>query len=65
MTRPVELTRDEAEMLVDLCEATHDSRLWMLASDLRAQWGMGAQKDPPDKPDLTYLGIGTFRLTTA
>jgi hypothetical protein len=58
MPRPlIQLSRDEAEMLVDLCEATHDKRLWWLAEDLREQWGMCAQEDPPKKPDLAYLGI--------
>lgn len=57
MTRPVDLSRDEAEMLVDLCEATHDKRLWLLAQDLRLQWGMGPQGATPEKPDLSYLGI--------
>jgi hypothetical protein len=57
MPRPINLSRDEAEMLVDLCEATHDKRLWMLAADLRKQWGMGPQENPPPVPDLKYLGI--------
>jgi hypothetical protein len=58
MPRPlIQLSRDEAEMLVDLCEATHDKRLWWLAEDLREQWGMCAQEDPPKKHDLAYLGI--------
>jgi hypothetical protein len=48
-------------MLVDLCERTHDRRLWALAVDLRKQWGMGEQKldsdGHPFQPDLSYLGI--------
>ncbi len=57
MSRAIELSRDEAEMLVDLCEATQDKRLWWLASDLRGQWGMVEATDPPQKPNLEYLGI--------
>lgn len=58
MPRPMpDISRDEAEMLVDLCEATHDKRLWWLAENLRKQWGMGAQSETPEVPDLAYLGI--------
>jgi hypothetical protein len=54
---PIELSRDEAEMLVDLCEASQDRRLWWLAEELRSQWGMKPPSDPPEKPDLSYMGI--------
>ena len=57
MTRPVDLTRDEAEMLVDLCEATCDKRLHIIAADLRGIWGMFPQINPPTKVSLKYLGI--------
>ena len=61
MARPLVVSRDEAEMLVDLCEATHDKRLWWLAEELREQWGMSPAKTSdegvPEKPNLKYLGI--------
>jgi hypothetical protein len=61
MARPLDITRDEAEMLVDLCEATHDGRLWILAEELRQQWGMGQQetdeRGAPKRPNLKYLGL--------
>lgn len=60
MTRPLELVRDEAEMLVDLCENTSDKRLWELAINLRAQWGMRPQTMKDGRPEaysLKRLGI--------
>ena len=58
MTRPVELTRDEAEMLVDLCENTIDKRLHWLAENLRKQWGMSPMEGKP--ASLAYLGIHEY-----
>ena len=55
MARPITLTRDEAEMLVDLCENTCDKRLHWLAEELRKQWGMGPFDGKP--ADLAYLGL--------
>ena len=61
MARPLNLTRDEAEMLVDLCEATHDKRLWWLAEELRKQWGMVPpildENGAPVIADLSDIGI--------
>ena len=57
MARSITLTRDEAEMIVDLCESTSDRRLWCLAEELRTQWGMIKSVYPPNIPDLGYLGI--------
>jgi len=47
--------RDEAEMLVDLCENTTDKRLHWLAEYLREQWGMGRFDGKP--ADISYLGL--------
>ena len=61
MSRPLPvISRDEAEMLVDLCENTHDKRLWWLAEELRRQWGMGQQtviNGEADGADIAYLGL--------
>lgn len=60
MTRTVELSRAEAEMLVDLCEITCDKRLWWLADDIRKKFGMSPAdcvNGTPKPPDISYLGI--------
>lgn len=40
MTRPVELSRSEAEFIVDACEANGAAQWMQLAADLRRKWGM-------------------------
>ena len=62
MSRPLEISRDEAEMLVDLCENSCDGRLWILAEELRQQWGMGPQliqwgSNRPVAGSVAYLGL--------
>ncbi len=53
--RQINVTRDEAEMLVDLCEATVDQRLHIFAEELRELFGMS--KWDGTVPDLSSLGI--------
>lgn len=40
--RKIQLARDEAEFLVDKCEATGNPQWMQLAADIRHNWGMGA-----------------------
>ena len=47
MSRPLEISRDEAEMLVDLCENSCDGRLWILAE--------GSNR--PVAGSVAYLGL--------
>jgi hypothetical protein len=60
MSRPIELSRDEAEYLVELIEADATPQFMLLAAQLRKQWGMATQerqKEYEATLDLARFGM--------